>query len=377
MGAPAASYRTANFVVTAPTRRCAQLVAEAAEHQRREQALRWLGKELPDWPELCRVTVNLPNQTFLPAAAPLVDAHATCLRFENNKVASQEMQLQGELERILATHVPHEVTHCVLAHHFRAPVPRWADEGAAMLAEDDEEQQRHEKQMRRLIDTPERIIHLARLLPMADYPRDVMALYGEGYSLARFLVQRKDRPTFLAFVATGMRGDWNRAVRQHYDIANVNELEKKWLESLEQEEVIKAQATDELSRPVGPQPITGLASLDRQGRLVLRIRGAVATPVTERIQRGGSQEIVTRYVLAATVQESIYDVLNLEVYDLEGLRVEPKALATALARETPVLVATDGRKVDRYHLQLIKKGTLILVPPPTPPQAPPPVVSGN
>src|SRR5262249_2906430 len=45
------TFRTRNFQVTAPTRRLAQVLAEAAERERSEQAVRWLGKELPDWPE--------------------------------------------------------------------------------------------------------------------------------------------------------------------------------------------------------------------------------------------------------------------------------------------------------------------------------------
>jgi len=97
----------------------------------------------------------------------------------------------------------HEITHTVLADYFRAPVPRWADEGAAMLAEDAEEQQRHQALLRGFIDQPDRLIPLTRLLPMKDFPKDVMALYVQGHSLTRFLIEQKDRKTFLAFVKQG------------------------------------------------------------------------------------------------------------------------------------------------------------------------------
>src|SRR5205814_1822774 len=53
------SFRTPNFVVTAPTRRIAQLIGQAAEQHRRVLALRWLGKELPPWPELCPIKVKI------------------------------------------------------------------------------------------------------------------------------------------------------------------------------------------------------------------------------------------------------------------------------------------------------------------------------
>jgi len=40
------------------------------------------------------------------------------------------------LDVILKRVLPHEVTHAVLMLHFGRPIPRWADEGAAVLAED-------------------------------------------------------------------------------------------------------------------------------------------------------------------------------------------------------------------------------------------------
>src|SRR5258708_30862692 len=125
------------------------------------------------------------------------------------------MLLDGTLDQVLCNGLPHEITHTVLADYFRVPVPRWADEGAAMLAEDAEEQQRHQALLRGFIDQPDRLIPLTRLLPMKDYPKDVMALYVQGHSLTRFLIDRKDRKTFLAFVKQGMNGDaWDRAVKE-------------------------------------------------------------------------------------------------------------------------------------------------------------------
>ena len=41
------------------------------------------------------------------------------------------------MERMLHSVLPHEMTHTVFAHHFRYPVPRWADEGGSVLSEDD------------------------------------------------------------------------------------------------------------------------------------------------------------------------------------------------------------------------------------------------
>ncbi len=51
------------------------------------------------------------------------------------------MNIEGPLDRLLSSVLPHEITHTVFAHYFRTPVPRWADEGGSVLSEDDLERQ--------------------------------------------------------------------------------------------------------------------------------------------------------------------------------------------------------------------------------------------
>src|SRR5262249_44272112 len=138
------------------------------------------------------------------------------------------MHLEGPLDRILSGCLPHEVAHTVLAHHFGSPVPRWADEGAALLAEDEEEQQRHEMLARKLLDTPGKSIPPRRLLPMRDFPTEVTALYAEGYSLRTFRGGKKDGKTFLAFGKQGSRDDWAGGVGDHYDFSGGEDGEDAW-----------------------------------------------------------------------------------------------------------------------------------------------------
>ena len=59
-----------------------------------------------------------------------------------------------------------------------------------------------------------------------------MVLYAEGYSVTNFLVGMSSRPAFLAFIAQGMRDDWDGAVRTHYRYNSVEELEQAWLARL-------------------------------------------------------------------------------------------------------------------------------------------------
>src|SRR5947207_8952932 len=114
-----ASYRTPNFTVEAATPQIAQQVGQYAEHYRKEKAIQWLGSEMPRWPEPCplRVTVTMGGS-----------GGATSFAFDRGQVLGQNMHIEGTLERLLASVLPHEVTHTVFAYHFRQPVPRWADE---------------------------------------------------------------------------------------------------------------------------------------------------------------------------------------------------------------------------------------------------------
>jgi len=217
-----ASYRTPNFIVHAPTEQIAQQVGQHAERYRREKALEWLGQEMNAWGQPCTLRVTI---------TPGGPGGATTFAFDRGAILSQEMNVQGSLERVLNSVLPHEVTHTVFAYKFRCPVPRWADEGGSVLSEDDVERKRHDQMVRQCL-AGGRAFRLRTLFEMKQYPTDggdVMTLYAQGYSLARFLVETTSRPQFLAFVGDGMRQGWDYAVQTHLHMSRVEDLEEAWL----------------------------------------------------------------------------------------------------------------------------------------------------
>jgi hypothetical protein len=218
-----ASYRTTNFTIDAPTPQIAQQVGQLAEQYRREKALQWLGQEMVPWPEPCPVHAKV---TMNGAGG------ATSFAFDRGRVLGQHMTIEGSLDRLLASVLPHEITHTVFAYYFRQPLPRWADEGGAVLSEDDAERNRHDMLCRQILNSG-RAIPLRRLFGLTDYPKgEVMSLYAEGYSVTSFLVNASSRPAFLGFVAHGMQHGWDSAVQVHYHYRNVEELEQAWLAHL-------------------------------------------------------------------------------------------------------------------------------------------------
>lgn len=213
-----ASYRTTNFAVDAPTAQAAKAIAEHAERCRVSIAKQWLGKELPAWKAPCPIRVKLTGGEA---------GGLTSFGFHGGRVSDQTMSVEGRLDRILASALPHEVTHTIFAAYFGGPMPRWADEGASLLSEDLRERRRHDQIAGDLLarrgDMP-----LSRLFRVEEYPSDLMAFYGQGYSISRFLIEIGGRPRFLNFVRDGLQTGWDPATRTHYGLADVRELDRAW-----------------------------------------------------------------------------------------------------------------------------------------------------
>ncbi|QDV15555.1 hypothetical protein Pan153_01690 [Gimesia panareensis] len=216
-----ASYKTPNFVTHAPTPEIAKQVGDAAEIYRKELAIAWLGHELPKWYAPCPIKVKVGNYGA---------GGATTFSFDRGHVFGWDMQIQGSLERILDSVLPHEVNHTIFACHFRRPLPRWADEGAATIVEHESEKKRQRLLNRQVMGTNKRI-PLRHLLSMTEYPEEmqqVLTLYAEGYSLADFLLQRGGRKRYLMFLQDAHKNGWDEAIAKLYKYKNVEELEQHW-----------------------------------------------------------------------------------------------------------------------------------------------------
>jgi hypothetical protein len=220
--AAAANYRTTNFYVTAPDAQTAKQCGDYAEHYRKEKALMWLGQEMPTWPQPCPLIITVSMEG---------PSGATSFQFGQGRILGMKMEIQGPLDRLLASVLPHEITHTVFAHYFKQPVPRWADEGGSVLSEDDIERDRHDRLTRQILNRGQQI-PLRKLFGLREYPPQVMCLYAEGFSMSDYLVKRSDHKTFLHFVGHGMQHGWDSAVQSFYGHRTVEELEEAWLKNL-------------------------------------------------------------------------------------------------------------------------------------------------
>jgi hypothetical protein len=154
--------------------------------------------------------------------------------FDRGEVYGWRMNIQGPLDRVLDSVLPHEVTHTIFASHFRQPLPRWADEGACTTVEHAAERA---KQQRMLIDFLKtgRGIPFSRMFAMKEYPPDVLPLYSQGYALAEFLIDRGGKKKYLQYLADGLHSEqWVAATQKHYGFGSLGELQNTWLDWVRQ-----------------------------------------------------------------------------------------------------------------------------------------------
>ncbi len=199
----------------------AREVAETAELQRKTLAVDWLGSKLPPWSEPCPINVHV--------GAALGNGGATSFSFQDGAPSGWRMTVQGNRQRVLDSALPHEILHTLLATHFGRPLPRWADEGAAINTEHASEKAKTELILRQCL-TSGRGVPFSKLVEMVDYPADVLPMYSQSYSLVKFLIERDGgRLAFVEYVEDALdNGDWPAATKRHYGYDSLVELQVAW-----------------------------------------------------------------------------------------------------------------------------------------------------
>jgi hypothetical protein len=216
------SVRSEHFIVSAPSRELAEEICQAAETMRRDLAIEWLGKELPPWREPCPIQAHVHPQ--------LGAGGVTSFMFDRGQPWGWTMSIQGSRERVLDSVLPHEITHTIFATHFGRPLPRWADEGACTTVESTVEKAKQDKFLIQFLTT-DRGIPFNQMFAMKEYPADILPLYSQGYSLARYLIQQGGKRKFVNFVGEGMQtNNWTATTKKHYGFTSLSDLQVTWVD---------------------------------------------------------------------------------------------------------------------------------------------------
>ena len=206
-------------------------VAKSSEACRVEAAMKWFGAVGNDWAPICEIYLHPTAQEYSKSTgAPVASPGHTTLKTEGVRVLSRRIDLHTDEANMMTGVLPHETTHVVLAGRMGdQPVPRWADEGMAVLSEPKNRIQKH------LDNLPKHarentLFHVSRLMQMADYPEPKLVgpFYAQSVSLVDYLTRLKGPQAFSEFMKDGLKNGYESALSRHYGIQSYNDLNQSW-----------------------------------------------------------------------------------------------------------------------------------------------------
>ena len=146
---------------------------------------------------------------------------------EHNQITTRRVLLRADHPQMLTAVLPHEITHIVLADLFSdQQIPRWADEGIAVLSEPTAEQNLRAADLNDSLSAG-RIFELRQLMS-TDTPdaKDWSLYYAQSVSLARFLVEQGTPEQMIQFVRESGRKGIEPALREIYGLGGFAELDR-------------------------------------------------------------------------------------------------------------------------------------------------------
>ena len=208
----------------------AERVAQVAERTRREMGRKWFGDD-SEWRARCDLYLHPTAADYSRATGKPATwtAHST-INLEGGRVVLRRIDLRGDDAELLTASLPHETTHAVLAGHFGTHhVPRWADEGMALLSEPAGKLDAY----RRKLDEARRegtLLPLHNLMTMEEYPaaNRAFAFYMQSVSVTDYLVQQPGGPqAFARFVNEALKSSYEVALQKTYGL-DMATLEQQW-----------------------------------------------------------------------------------------------------------------------------------------------------
>lgn len=223
---------TTHFRVFHTDRKLAEQVAQIAETTRAAVIRKWLGQDV-EWQQPCQIYVHptadsYHRQSGMPVTAP---GHSDydADKSDASIIHYRRVFVRADHAHMLSAILPHEVTHVILNGQFgRKLLPRWADEGMAVLSEPYARIQMHLTPLPAAYQD-HRALGLQELLGIEDYPQDrskVASFYGQSVCLVEYLTDLKGPQTFVTFMRDANREGNAAALQRNYQLT-IPELESR------------------------------------------------------------------------------------------------------------------------------------------------------
>jgi hypothetical protein len=208
-----------------------QETARVAEQTRAEMHQKWFGELGQPWTPKCEIYLHPTGEDYsratgVSSASP---GHSS-FQLDGGRVLTRRIDIHYDDPGVLIGVLPHETTHVVLAGKFGdQPVPRWADEGMAVLTEPREKIERHLRNLPQHRQDRQ-LFPLRQLVYMNDYPAPqyMGPFYAQSVSLVDFLSREKGPEVFTKFLRDGMKTGYDSALRRYYGYRSFDELEQRW-----------------------------------------------------------------------------------------------------------------------------------------------------
>ena len=133
----------------------AENLAKHAEGLRSELRPKWLGQaaDVP-WNPKCEIVLHAKLGSYVSAVGRGSErtVGSSLLKADNGKILRRRIDLLGGQTNFLSAALPHELTHVVVQERFaKTSMPRWADEGIAILADPESKQGRHRNDLNKAV----------------------------------------------------------------------------------------------------------------------------------------------------------------------------------------------------------------------------------
>ncbi len=209
----------------------AERVAQVAENTRVTMYRKWFGHDGGDWQPICELILHAnaagyTQMTGVPGNSP---GHSRIESDPSGRVIARRMDMRMDANGMVDAVLPHETTHVVLAGMFGANhVPRWCDEGIAVLSEPNEKIDMHRRNLLKQ-NADGQLFGLKELMELKDYPqpRRIGAFYAQSVVLTEFLTQQKSPRVVTEFIKDGLRYGYDQSLQKHYSMTFA-QLEQLW-----------------------------------------------------------------------------------------------------------------------------------------------------
>jgi hypothetical protein len=209
-------------------------VAQIAENTRLAMFRKWFGSDGVEWQPTCELILH-PNagaytqMTGVPGNSP---GHSR-IESGSGRIVARRMDMRLDAAGMVDAVLPHETTHVVLAGMFGiVEVPRWCDEGIAVLSEPDDKIEQHRRNLLKH-HKDGLLFGLKEIMELKDYPqaRRIGPFYAQSVVLTEFLTHQKGPRILTEFVKDGIRQGYEVALQRHYGMT-FTQLEQLWQQNV-------------------------------------------------------------------------------------------------------------------------------------------------